>query len=130
MFTSRAEHRLLLSQNNAEQRLLKKAYKLNLVDEKRFKDFLKKEEEYKNFIKNNLIKNKITSFKNKQNKKINLKEKKSVLDLLSRTDADKDSLFKTNKKNKHLYQRAVTENKYKGYIKKQLREINKKHKTK
>ena len=125
MFTSRAEHRLLLSQNNAEQRLLEKAYNFNLVDEKRYKDFLKKEEEYKKFIKNKLKKKKITSFINKQNKKINLKEKKSVLDLLSRTDAAKKSLFKTNKTNKHLYQRAVIENKYEGYIKKQLREIKK-----
>ena len=125
MFTSRAEHRLLLSQNNAEQRLLEKAYNLKLVDEKRYKDFLNKEEEYKKFIKNKLKKKKITSFINKQNKKINLKEKKSVLDLLSRTDAAKESLFKTNKQNKHLYQRAVIENKYEGYIKKQLREIKK-----
>ena len=125
MFTSRAEHRLLLSQNNAEQRLLEKAYNFKLVDEKRYKDFLKKEEEYKKFIKNNLKKKKITSFVNKQNKKINLKEKKSVLDLLSRTDAAKETLFKTNKTNKHLYQRAVIENKYEGYIKKQLREIKK-----
>ena len=125
MFTSRAEHRLLLSQNNAEQRLLEKAYNFNLVDEKRYKDFLKKEEEYKKFIKNKLKKKKITSFINKQNKKINLKEKKSVLDLLSRTDAAKKTLFKTNKTNKHLYQRAVIENKYEGYIKKQLREIKK-----
>ena len=125
MFTSRAEHRLLLSQNNAEQRLLEKAYNFKLVDEKRYKDFLNKEEEYKKFIKNKLKKKKITSFINKQNKKINLKEKKSVLDLLSRTDASKKSLFKTNKTNKHLYQRAVIENKYEGYIKKQLREIKK-----
>ena len=44
---------------------------------------------------------------------------------MSRTDAAKESLFKTNKINKHLYQRAVTENKYEGYIKKQLREIKK-----
>ena len=125
MFTSRAEHRLLLSQNNAEQRLLEKAYNFKLVDKKRYKDFLKKEEEYKTFIKNNLKKKKIISFVNKQNKKINLKEKKSVLDLLSRTDAAKETLFKTNKTNKHLYQRAVIENKYEGYIKKQLREIKK-----
>ena len=125
MFTSRAEHRLLLSQNNAEQRLLEKAYNFKLVDKKRYKDFLKKEEEYKKFIKNKLKKKKITSFINKQNKKINLKEKKSVLDLLSRTDAAKERLFKTNKTNKHLYQRAVIENKYEGYIKKQLREIKK-----
>ena len=42
MFTSRAEHRLLLSQNNAEQRLLEKAYNFKLVDKKRYKRFFKK----------------------------------------------------------------------------------------
>ena len=61
------------------------------------KDFLKREEEYKTFIKNNLKKKKIISFVNKQNKKINLKEKKSVLDLLSRTDAAKETLLKQTK---------------------------------
>ena len=123
MFTSRAEHRLLLSQNNAEQRLLERAYNHNLIDKKRYKSFLRKEEEYKTFINKTLKNTKINTFLNKQNKKTKLKEKKSVLELLSRTDAVKNSLFKTNKKNQHLYQRAITEHKYKGYIKKQLREI-------
>ena len=123
MFTSRAEHRLLLSQNNAEQRLLERAYNHNLVDKKRYKSFLRKEEEYKTFINKTLKNKKINTFLNKQNKKTKLKEKKSVLELLSRTDAVKNSLFTTNKKNQHLYQRAITEHKYKGYIKKQLREI-------
>ena len=123
MFTSRAEHRLLLSQNNAEQRLLERAYNHSLIDKKRYKSFLKKEEEYKTFINKTLKNTKIKTFLNKQNKKTKLKEKKSVLELLSRTDALKNSLFKTNKKNQHLYQRAITEHKYKGYIKKQLREI-------
>ena len=46
MFTSRAEHRLLLSQNNAEQRLLKKAYDQGLIDEKRLNLFSLNEERY------------------------------------------------------------------------------------
>jgi tRNA uridine 5-carboxymethylaminomethyl modification enzyme len=37
MFTSRAEHRLLLSQNNAEQRLLSKAFDLGIIPEERNK---------------------------------------------------------------------------------------------
>ena len=58
MFTSRAEHRLLLSQNNAEQRLLSKAHQLGLITDRRHQDFLKKENQYKEFVANVLEKNK------------------------------------------------------------------------
>jgi tRNA uridine 5-carboxymethylaminomethyl modification enzyme len=125
MFTSRAEHRLMLSQNNAEQRLLKKAFKRGLVSEQRHNEFIKNEQEYKNFLTETLSKKKINSFINNKNINIKLDEKKSVLDLLRRTDANKEKVFKTNPSNKHLYQRAITEHKYQGYIKKQLREIKK-----
>ena len=125
MFTSRAEHRLMLSQNNAEQRLLKKAFKKGLVSEQRYNEFIKNEQKYKNFLTETLSKKKINSFINNKNINIKLDEKKSVLDLLRRTDANKEKVFKTNPSNKHLYQRAITEHKYQGYIKKQLREIKK-----
>ena len=125
MFTSRAEHRLMLSQNNAEQRLLKKAFKRGLVSEQRYNEFTKNEQKYKNFLTETLGKKKINSFINNKNINIKLDEKKSVLDLLKRTDANKEKVFKTNPSNKHLYQRAITEHKYQGYIKKQLREIKK-----
>ena len=125
MFTSRAEHRLMLSQNNAEQRLLKKAFKRGLVSEQRYNEFTKNEQKYKNFLTETLSKKKINSFINNKNINIKLDEKKSVLDLLRRTDANKEKVFKTNPSNKHLYQRAITEHKYQGYIKKQLREIKK-----
>ena len=125
MFTSRAEHRLMLSQNNAEQRLLKKAFKKGLVSEQRYNEFIKNEQKYKNFLTETLSKKKINSFINNKNINIKLEEKKSVLDLLRRTDANKEKVFKTNPSNKHLYQRAITEHKYQGYIKKQLREIKK-----
>ena len=125
MFTSRAEHRLMLSQNNAEQRLLKKAFKRGLVSEHRYNEFIKNEQKYKNFLTETLSKKKINSFINSKNINIKLDEKKSVLDLLKRTDVNKEKVFKTNTSNKHLYQRAITEHKYQGYIKKQLREIKK-----
>ncbi len=125
MFTSRAEHRLMLSQNNAEQRLLEKAFKRGLVTEERFNKFIEGEQKYQNFLKATLSKKKIKIFTNKLNKKIKLDEQKSVLSLLSRTDVNKDKIFKTNKSNQGLYQRAITEHKYQGYIKKQLREISK-----
>ena len=125
MFTSRAEHRLMLSQNNAEQRLLEKAFKRGLVTEERLNKFIEGEQRYQNFLNATLSKKKIKSFTNKLNNKIKLDEQKSVLSLLSRTDVNKDKIFKTNKSNQGLYQRAITEHKYQGYIKKQLREISK-----
>ena len=125
MFTSRAEHRLLLSQNNAEQRLLKKAFGLGLVEEKRYKQYIKKEQQYQDFVNKELKTKKLKSFINKENQKINLPESKSVFSLLYRTDANKTKLFTTNKQNDGFYKRAITETKYEGYIQKQLREITK-----
>ena len=124
MFTSRAEHRLMLSQNNAEQRLLIKAFKTGLIDTKRKEDYLSRENEYKKFI-NTLKETKTKKIANKKNKSINLVEKKSIFDLLKRTDIDTSKLFKPNQKDKNLYRRATTEAKYKGYVDKQKREIKK-----
>ena len=124
MFTSRAEHRLMLSQNNAEQRLLIKAFKTGLIDSTRKEDHLSRENEYKKFI-NTLKETKTKKIANKKNNSINLVEKKSIFDLLKRTDIDTSKLFKPNQKDKNLYRRATTEAKYKGYVDKQKREIKK-----
>ncbi len=125
MFTSRAEHRLMLSQNNAEQRLLSKAYNLGLVKKKRHDDFLNKEKKYYKFVQEVLKKTKTKTFKNTKNKQIILNEKKDLIYLLKRDDVDKEKIFKTNKNNSKLFSRAKTEIKYEGYIKKQHREIEK-----
>ena len=124
MFTSRAEHRLMLSQNNAEQRLLIKAFNLGLVDTKRKNSFTSKELEYKEFVEA-IKKIKTTKIKDRQNKTLKLHESKNVFELLKRTDIDITKVFKPKKKDRNLYKRVATETKYMGYVEKQKREIKK-----
>ena len=124
MFTSRAEHRLMLSQNNAEQRLLIKAFNVGLVDAERKNSFTTKEMEYKEFLEA-IKKIKTTKIIDRKNKTLKLNESKNVFELLKRTDIDTTKVFKPKKKDRNLYKRAATESKYMGYVEKQKREIKK-----
>ncbi len=124
MFTSRAEHRLMLSQNNAEQRLLIKAFNAGLVDAERKNSFTTKEMEYKEFLET-IKKIKTTKIIDRKNKTLKLNESKNVYELLKRTDIDTTKVFKPKKKDRNLYKRAATESKYTGYVEKQKREIKK-----
>jgi len=125
MFTSRAEHRLLLSQNNAEQRLLCIAFELGIISEERKTTFVNKEKQYTEFVKTRLDKTKILSFTNKKQQTVLLDEKRSVSSILARPDVDENNLMKLSAEEEIFFKRASTEIKYKGYIEKQTREINK-----
>lgn len=128
MFTSRAEHRLLLSQNNAEQRILEKGHAFGLVDQETLNRFTAKEEIYKEFVKTVLEKTKVKRFINKKNETIELAEKRTIAQLLTRPDINEDEIISLMENQEKLFKRASIEIKYKGYIEKQLREISKNRK--
>jgi tRNA uridine 5-carboxymethylaminomethyl modification enzyme len=119
MFTSRAEHRLMFSQDNAEQRLIEKFYKKGFVESEQYNRYSEQEEVYKNFKKLNETKTIQT-----ENKKQQLK------DFLKKPNPDLKKVAKLiETKDQENLERLANECKYEGYIKKQLREIKRNEKN-
>ena len=119
MFTSRAEHRLMFSQDNAEQRLIEKFYKKGFVESEQYNRYSEQEEAYENFKKLNEVKTIQT-----ENKKQQLK------DFLKKPNPDLKKVAKLiETKDQENLERLANECKYKGYIKKQLREIKRNEKN-
>ena len=115
MFTSRAEFRLMLSQDTACQRLTSKAHSLGLVNKTVFDTYQKNESKYQEFLDN------IKKIKTHQGGKHSTGEH-----LLKRTDLNTDEVKKTlniSDNNNGFFERASNEIKYSGYIEKQKREV-------
>ena len=119
MFTSRAEHRLMFSQDNAEQRLIEKFHKKGFVESEQYNRYIEQEEKYKNFKKHNETKTILS-----ENKKQQLK------DFLKKPNPDLKKVAKLiETKDQESLERFANECKYEGYIKKQLREIKRNEKN-
>lgn len=132
MFTSRAEHRLILREDNTEDRLMKRGFELGLITASEFEEFSLRSEQVTASLEqlrtNKIVPNEETLKKLATLGTPDIKKPATLEEILRRSEITYEDLRVFNDsltENPTVYEKVEIEVKYKGYIDRQVELVQK-----